>query len=87
MAQHRLRSERKNGSNEVTTKRQPRMADRVHTSLHRMQSPGGDAMLDRPRAETESQELPPCDDSVLPLGEIGDDLVEWQQLTTYFVGN
>jgi hypothetical protein len=87
MTQHGVRSERQNGSDEVAAEREPRMTGRIDASLHAMEPPSRDPMIDRPPAEPHSQELPPRNDPVLPLGDLGDHMVEWQQLTPYFVDN
>jgi hypothetical protein len=42
-----------------------------------MQAAGGPAPVDRSGPESELDQLPACDDSVLPCGELGDKGITW----------
>jgi hypothetical protein len=59
------------------------MTDRIHTAMQSMQPFFRDPMIDRIRPESHPEKLPPRNDTMLPLGECGNHLVERLQLTAY----
>ena len=51
------------------------MPDRVDPPLNAAEPSTGDAVLDRPYANPEPQELPPADDSVLGFSELSNPII------------
>lgn len=65
VAQHRLGSGGEYGAHPATPLRNQGVTHRVHTAVERVQTVGGDAVLDLMAGGADRQQLPPRDDAVL----------------------
>jgi len=51
------------------------MSDGIHTSVEAMQSPARQALLNRPPSHAQSEQLPPGNDPMLPVGQVRKDSI------------
>jgi hypothetical protein len=88
MAEHRAPPGRKHRCHPTALRGQRTVADGVDTPVDHAQAPGVTPVIDRPVSQPGREELPPRDDSMLPLDQLGDQPLS--ALTTfgmYFMPN
>jgi hypothetical protein len=69
MAQHRVVANRQDRGESMSLSAQLRMAEGIDAAAHHDQPSGSHPMIDSARAESDGQQLSPCDHPVLLRGQ------------------
>ena len=72
VAEERALTTRQNGGHETAERAQSHVAYRIHAAMDRMEPPGSDAVVDRPLAQPQREELPTSDHTMLQTGKFRD---------------